>query len=141
MAKGAARRVIVVHSRDHARAALAAAGELGIAVTLASPPGFAAYGGAGYFVRMIAAAGEGLADVDHDAVLDCGDAAGHALGALREGVTCIAIRLPRERRDRLAEIAATYGAKIVAPVRGALDLAGEDDPAAACRVWLSRGGR
>ena len=90
---------------------------------------------------MIAAAREGLADVEHDAVLDCGDGTGHALTALREGVTSIAIRLPTERRARLAEIAATYGAEIRSPVRGALDLHGEDDPRAACRAWLARGGR
>ena len=132
---------VIVHSRDHARAALTAARDLGVAVVLASPPGFAAYGGAGLFARMIATAREGLEDVAHDAVLDCGDGAGHAQAALREGVTSIAVRLPKERRGRLAEIAATYGAEIRGPVRGALDLLGEADPAAACRAWLVRGRR
>jgi fructose/tagatose bisphosphate aldolase len=136
-----ATRAVIVHSRDHARAALTAARDLDVAVILASPPGFAAYGGAGFFARMITAAREGLEDVRYDAVLDCGDGAGHALAALREGVTAIAIRLPAERRARLAEIAATYGAEIRAPVRGGLDLLREDDPAAACRAWLAGGGR
>jgi len=136
-----ARRAVIVHSRGHARAALSAARDLGTEVILASPPGFAAYGGAGFFAHMIATAREGLEDVPHDAVLDCGSGAGHALAALREGVTSIAIRLPKERKKRLAEIAATYGAEIRSPIRGALDLLGEDDPVATCRAWLSRGRR
>jgi fructose/tagatose bisphosphate aldolase len=129
---------VVVHSLDHARAALAAARDLGIPVILVSPPAFAAYAGAGFFERMIAAAREGFEDVEMTAVLDCGSAAGHALAALRTGVNVVAIRLGSQDHERMAEIAASYGATVVRPIVGAFDMAVADDPQAGCRAWLAR---
>ncbi len=121
----------------HARAALAAAAALDVSVTLISPRNFAAYGGAAYFVAMIRAAAEGSADVRYCAVLDCGRAAGHALAAFREGVACVSVRLPKDRRTRLQAIAKAYRAEVISPIRGGLDLAGAEDPERTCRAWLA----
>jgi len=131
---------IVVHCLAHAEAALAAAADRGIVVTLVSPPRAAASLGAAVFREMIA-----LADARHPgcragAVLDCGDDAALALNALRRGVTAIRLDdgIDREVRRRIADIAAQSGAEIDEDDSPVLDLADIPDPAAACRDWLSR---
>ncbi len=49
-------RIIVFHTLEHARAALAAALEADVAVTLRSAPGAAAYAGTGYLKAIADAA-------------------------------------------------------------------------------------
>ena len=135
---GARRRAIVVHGMDHARAALAAATELDVAVRLLSAPGAAAFAGALWFERLFAEARREFPDAECDAVLDCGDSAGLALGALRQGLPLIRFHGPKAVAGRLAAIAKRHGAALD-PGRGAaLDLAHADDPLDACRGWLGK---
>lgn len=132
-------RAVIVHGRDHARAAAAAAAELGVAVRLRSAPGAAAYAGTLWFLGVVDRARSDYPDARIEAVLDCGDQPGTALAALRQGATMIRLEGPKAVRDRVAAIAAQYGAQIDIDRRKALDLFGIKDPEAACRAWLARG--
>ncbi len=131
---------IVFHSLAHARAALAAAAEAGVAVTLQSAPGAAAYAGAGYLKAIADRAAAEHADVDCAAVIDCGADAGIAMAALRIGWRTVAFSGPAKVRRKLADIAEQMGARLVADeadAREALDLLDVADADAACREYLS----
>ncbi len=127
---------IMIHSLADARAALAAANALGVAVTLVSAPGAAAYGGAGWFARVVEIAAAEHPDVKMTAILDCDDAAGHVLGALRAGLRRVRFSGGGEVAAKLAEIARGYGALLVQDEIEAFDPRGEKDPAEACRRFL-----
>ncbi len=129
---------IVVHQPAHAEAALVAAEELERPVVLLSPPGAAAFMGAAYFQAMIADAMNAHPGVAVTAVLDCGDAAGLALGALRQGIGAVCFRGAPEVAARLREIAKQGRALVFEARPEALDLAGEDAAEGACRKWLGR---
>ena len=131
------RRPIIVHHLEHAVAALGAAKALGVPVTLRSAPGAAAYLGAAVFRDMIAAALSEVPGVEARAVLDCGDAPGHALNALRQGVPAVRLEAPAEVRARVGDIARQLGAALDEDAAPALDLLDADDPGAASREWLA----
>ncbi len=126
----------VIHSLAHATAVLATADALGVPVTLLSAPSGAAYAGPGWFRAVAEQACAAYPGVAVTAVLDCGDMAGHALAALREGV--MAIRFDGDTADKIADIAGQYGALGIAERPEALDLAAvaERDMMAACTTWL-----
>ena len=129
---------IVIHGLGHAEAALAAAAELGVAVTLLSAKGAAGYAGPSWFRAVVAEARAAHPEVDATAVLDCGDMPGYALAALRDGAPVI--RFSGDTADKIADIAAQYGARVIAGRPGALDLADVErarrDLIRACREWL-----
>jgi hypothetical protein len=129
-------RAIIVHDLANALAALAAADELGVAVTLTSAPGAANYLGPGYFSAMIEAARESHPDAIFEAVLDCGEAPGLALAALRQGIAAVRLRAPRKTLAKVAEIATAHGALLNPKTGPALDLEGEPDGRGACLDWL-----
>jgi fructose/tagatose bisphosphate aldolase len=130
------RRAIIVHGLEDARAALAAAAELGVPVTLRSAPGAAAYLGAQIFREIIETARAEYPGVDAVGVLDCGEDAGFALAALRNGVERVRVDLPAETRARVADIARQHGAALDDDPVSALDLLDCDTPAERCRKWL-----
>lgn len=128
---------IVIHSLAHARAALVAATELDLPVTLTSAPGAAAYLGAPVFREMVAAAEREFPDADVTALLDCGDDAGLALNALRHGLKVIRLKAADPVLARVADIAGQLGATLdPTPDAPALDLLEAADPRQACRDWL-----
>ena len=129
-------RAVIVHTLAHCRAALAAAAALGVKVTLLSAPGAASYLGGGYWKAMIDEARSDCPGADALAVLDCGEHAGHALAALRQGVEAVRFHGKPEAADRIADIARKSGAALVERTPRALDLLDEPDPEAACRDWL-----
>jgi fructose/tagatose bisphosphate aldolase len=131
------RRAVIVHSLDHALAALAAADGLGVAVTLRSAPGAAAYLGASVFRDMVAEAALRFPGVPLAAVLDCGGDPGLALNALRQGIKALRLDAPRDVRRRVADIAAQKGAVLDEDLGPALDLFAVDDAEATCRAWLA----
>ena len=133
-------RAIIVHSLDHAKAALSAAAELGVPVTLLSAPGAAAYLGAAVFREMIAEASRVHPRVALTAVLDCGDNPGLALNALRRGVKVVRLEAPADVRSRVADIAAQSGAALDDGGDGALDLLDTVDFRGACLAWLAAAG-
>ncbi len=130
-------RAIVIHSLHHARAAVSAAAEAGAPVTLMSGTGAGSYAGAAWFREVVAAATVEHPEVPVEAVLDCGDAAGHALAALRAGVKAIRYTGPPETARRVADIAEQSGAVLIQDECEVLDLLRVADPDAACRDWIA----
>lgn len=128
---------IIVHSLEHAKAALEAALEMDVEVTLISPPGAAASLGATVFRDMIAGAAESYPAARFQAVLDCGGEPGLALGALRHGIKGVRISQGPELSEKLADIAEQRGAFVYTDKGDELDLYGMSDPVAACRAWLT----
>ncbi|MSO88816.1 MAG: hypothetical protein EXQ89_02395 [Rhodospirillaceae bacterium] len=130
-------RAIIVHTIDHARAALGAAAELGVTVTLLSPPGAAGYAGIGYFHKTIELAAAEHPNVAFSAILDCAAEAGRVLAAFRRGVKCVRFHGAATVAVKLAAIGAQSGATLASRTPRALDLRWVEDPAAACRAWLA----
>jgi len=133
---GIAPRAVVVHSLDHARCALAAARTLRTPVALRSAEGAARYAGAGWFAAMIRQAKREFPDVAFTASLDCGDDAGYAMSAFREGIALVRVRTSKQVRDKLASIARKSGAKLDEDRAPALDLLSLTNPDAALCDWL-----
>ncbi len=129
--------MIIIHNIADARAALAAAADVGRPVILVSAPGAAAYLGAAVFREMVAAAARDMPGADVTAMIDCGEDAGLALNALRHGLTAIRLRAGAAAMAAVADIAAQMGAIIDPDPEGpALDLLDRPDAPAACRAWL-----
>lgn len=93
------------------REALARARAEGRRIAIASIPDGAAAAGALWFAEIAATLRAEFPDTLADAILDCGDAPGTALGALRAGATTLAYSGPDP--ERLAQIAAVSGTRIV----------------------------
>lgn len=127
----------IVHSLDHARAALTAARAAAAPVLLVSAPGAAGYAGCGYFEAMIRRAMTEQPGVAATALLDCGEEPGLVLGAIRHGLKAVRFAGPDEVFAKLADIARQAGAVVVASTPPALDLLGLPDPERACRDWLA----
>jgi len=101
-------REAVIASLDDAIAALRQGGP----VRLRSIPFSSTSLGAAGFLAIIKAARKAVPDVESEAVLDCGDAPGHALGALRLAADAVSLTAPDDVLAKLAEIAAQTGARI-----------------------------
>jgi hypothetical protein len=133
-----AERFIVIHSLGDARAALEAAVSLGTRVTLASAPGAGAYAGPGWFKAVIETARGEFPAAEFSHVLDCGDAAGMVLAALRQGLPRVRFTGPAAAAARLADIAAQCNAALErGPLAPALELLDQPDPASLCRAFLA----
>ncbi|MHB1219426.1 MAG: hypothetical protein ACYC1L_14625 [Alphaproteobacteria bacterium] len=117
-------------------AALEAAGEAGTPVTLLSPPEFAAYGGAGFFNAIVRRARAKAPTAKSEAVLDCGNAPGLVLGALRAGAEAVRFGGRSSVRKKIAAIAAAHGARLLTVRPRALDLLDAADARTACHAWL-----
>jgi len=133
-----AERTIIVHSLEHARAAVGAAASLGIAVTLASAPGAAATVGPLWFAEVVSLAAAEHSDTQVSAMLDCGASPGQVLAALRQGIVRVRFTGRASAAAKLTAIARRQGAEIVRGRLKALDLLDVDDPEGACRNWLAR---
>jgi hypothetical protein len=122
----------VVHHLEQARAALAAAAELGCAIELRSAPGAACYAGVGYLKAL----GD---EVGHELLIDCGDDAGLVMAALRTGCRRIAFSGNAELGRRLSDMAEQLGTALVVEtqVPEVVILQPEDDPGAILRARLS----
>lgn len=134
---------VIVHSLDHARAALRAARALKTPLTLESAVGAAGNWGTGAWVALIRRVREEFSDIAFDTVLDCADDWGYALSALRAGAEAIRVTGPPDVIAKIAAIAAAKGAKVANETGDSLDLAPfiGDDPAEVERkvhTWLGR---
>ena len=132
--------VIVFHTLDHARAALAAAAAADAPVTLRSAAGAVAYAGAGYLKAIADAAAKDQPTARVTWVIDCSADAGTALGALRAGWKNLRFSGPDSLCEKLADIAAQQDAALVDEAVGetVLDLLDRHDPLAACRDLLAK---
>ena len=113
---------------------------LDVAVELRSQPGAAATMGPLWFQQMMAEVEAEFSDLSIDGILDCGDAPGYALAALRQGLKHIRLSASRATLRKIEEIARRCAARVETRLTPALDLAWEVDIEAACRAWMSRDG-
>jgi hypothetical protein len=122
---------VVVHGLADIRTAL----QPGLSVTLLSAPGAALYAGAGWWRALMATAEAEAPGRELIDILDCADAAGRALEALRAGQSLLVLLACPGRTD-IATIACSLGAHLLAARPPALDLA---EPGAARRLagWLA----
>lgn len=126
-----------VHGIGEARTALSVARHLGKRVIVVSAPGAAGHAGAGWWAALTATLRAEFPDMDVIAVLDCGEAPGHVLAALRAGCTDIGFTGPDDVTARLSDIAGQAGARIHRPIEGTLDLRGIRRTRDAVTAWLT----
>lgn len=127
----------MVHDLDHARAALAAASGLGIAVLLLTAPGAVRHGGPAYLKAVIDRAAEGFPSAQWSALIDCGDRPGDVFASLDAGWRRLAFNGAPEAARRLGEIVAARGARLEALPTASRDLGRATDPRSASRAWLA----
>ncbi|OAN45647.1 hypothetical protein A6A04_07070 [Paramagnetospirillum marisnigri] len=104
--------MIRVATLDQARAALTEAPP-GAAVLLFSPPAAALSLGVGWWRALERALRHDYPDRNFEAVLDCGPAPGHALEAIRAGVTAVMLDAPPNVLEAVADIATASGARVL----------------------------
>jgi len=122
---------VAVHDLAQARAALEAAGELGVPIALVTAPGLVAMAGVGFCVALEEALGRPL-------LIDCGSEPGTALAALRAGARRLLLAGAPAARGKLEDIARQLGACLLAaPPAPLLTLAPGQDPRAALRRVLA----
>lgn len=126
--------IILFLSLDHARAAVTAAAELNIPITLQSAPGAAAHAGVGFLKAVVDEAGTS------EAIIDCGADIGTAMAALRAGWTRLVFSGDEVMAAKLADMAFQVDATVTTgdPSAATLDLLDVADPLDACRDFLSR---
>jgi hypothetical protein len=103
----------VVHSLAHAVAVLQAVVEVGRPVLLLSAAGAGLSVGAGWWRETIVAARIAVPEARAASLLDCGDDAGAAQGALRAGVEAIVFTGRADVVERLADIARRRGGRVL----------------------------
>jgi len=130
---------IVVHDLSDALAALQAAKACACAVTLISGPDAAGYAGALWWQSLIEEALGQVPGLEVTAILDCGDAPGQVMAALRQGVGPLVFTGDEDSRARLSAMAEARGTKIRAKRPAALDLLDIVDKEGTCRRWLEGG--
>ncbi|CAO3420597.1 hypothetical protein [Azospirillum endophyticum] len=138
-------RPILVRSLGDALAAAAAAASAGVGLALMAPPA----GGALWLLGLMERARQAHPGLEVTGLLDCGDRAGEAQGALTAGVPHLLFTGHPEAVKRLAVIAGNGGATLLTACPQSLDLAayrsegrGSHRPAlleALCRDWLTGG--
>ncbi len=120
---------VTVHGLAQARAAVAAAGPRG--VLLLSARGAGGFAGAPWFLGVVGAAGGSVA------ALDCADAPGAALAALRAGARIVVLDAACPAFAAVAAAAGEAGALLLPERPESLDLAGFDPRRRADRARLS----
>ncbi len=111
---------VVVHGLADARIALG----IGAPVMLLSAPGAALYAGCGWWRALITHARAEFADAIMIDALDCADASGLALAALRIGQHVVVLVPDAPGWAAVAAIAGACGGLVLADRPPALDLAG-----------------
>jgi hypothetical protein len=102
--------MILIRDWRTTEAALQAARAAGAAPVLVTPEGAASFYGAGYLAALQERARTEFPDVAFTLIVDCGDAAGHALACLRAGVKTISME---PMNEKIADIARQMGAELV----------------------------
>lgn len=113
----------IVHGLDDACTVLA----LGAPVTLLSAPGAAEYAGCGWWLALLRQAGCACPGTTFTDLLDCADASGQALAALRIGQSRLVLRPTAAGWDAVAAIAVGQGGLVLPQAPPALDMADRRD--------------
>ncbi len=127
---------VIVHGLDDVRAALAP----GQRLLLLSAHGAALYAGVGWWMALMRAARAEFPGVAGADILDCADAPGRAMEALRAGQTAIRLDRACPAWPRVAAVARDLGADLLAERPPALDLAAHG-AVRRLPVWLETGWR
>ncbi len=131
--------VVTVHGLAGAKAALAAAGPRG--VLLLSALGAGGFAGPAWFLEVVVQAAAAHPGVTHLAALDCADAPGTALAALRAGVRLVVLDGACPAFAAVRAAAAECGAQVLPARPPSLDLATLDlcrrDDLARLAAWLA----
>lgn len=135
-----AARVILVHTLEHACAALEAACDTSLRVTLQSAPAAACYAGSLYLLTLFQKAQARFPAAQARFILDCGEAGAEAVEAMRMGHRAIRSSAPPELAEKLADIARQLGCEIATGEYSALDPLrrenGREPLKDACKKWL-----
>ncbi len=130
---------VIIHGLAQARWALSKAGPAG--VLLLSAPGAAGYAGAAWFLAVVTRARQDFAHARCGAALDCGDAPGLALGAIRAGVRTVILDPSCPAFAAVAAAAEEARAALWDAAPEALDIGGLDPKRRADQArlaaWLS----
>jgi hypothetical protein len=118
---------VIVHGLKDARRAL----EPRLPVTLLSAPGAALYAGCLWWQKLLE-----QVEFKGTALLDCADAPGRALEALKLGLGGIVLNCPQASFAVVAEIAAAQGAFLLSQAPPALDL-GQCGANRRLEAWLT----
>lgn len=133
---------VTVHAAAEAALALSLAGERG--VLLLSAPGAAGFLGPAWFLGIVAAARETVPGVLHKPVLDCADAPGQALAALRAGLRELVLDSACPAFSQVAAAAEEVGGRLRTRRPASLDLGLLDVTRAGARArlaaWLAGAG-
>jgi hypothetical protein len=124
------RPAFIVHGWKHVAAVLEIARQQRRAVLLVTPVGASYSSGVGFWSAIQARIAALYADIDVRLAVDCDDAPGHVLAALRVGLKWLVFRGNDAARRRLLDIAGQSGAEMIAPPDDALDLLGIARPQA-----------
>ena len=110
---------VIVHGLEHACAALAP----GLPVTLLSAPGLALAGGCGWWQALVRKARQAAPNTPFADILDCADAPGMAMAALRLKQGILRLDGTSPAFPAVARAAAAQGAVLLPSAPPALDLA------------------
>lgn len=124
---------VVVHGADDVRTALSA----GLPVTLLSGRGAALYAGCAWWRELVKLARQASPLATIADALDCSDAAGRALEAMRIGQPCLILSLSSPGFAAVAAMAEARGLLLLRERPAALDLA-ERGAARRLDAWLRR---
>jgi fructose/tagatose bisphosphate aldolase len=131
-----ARRVIIIHTLEHARAALEAASEARMPVIVQSAPDAIHYAGSLYLLTLFRQARHSVPDADAIFILDADAAAAEAISAMQMGHTHLRSNAQSGLAGKISDIAAQLGVVMIAGEYEALDLLRHHDAKEACRKWL-----
>jgi hypothetical protein len=109
---------VIVHGRSDIDRVLAH----GRPVTLLSAPGAGIYGGCLWWRALVGSIRDARPGPEIRAVLDCADASGQALAAIRTGLDGLVLYLDAPGRERVAVIAANRGILLLDRAPPALDM-------------------
>ena len=125
---------VIIHDIGHARAAFRAAAEADCELSLLTPPGGARYAGPVFYREIVRQTARERPEVRYQIILDCGNDAALALGALGNGWTQLVLGGKNKVGAKIRDVAGRMGATILRRAPTALDLSQVSDPASACRT-------
>jgi len=129
----------IIHDLSHALAVGKASMDLNVPVIVRSAPGLATTLGPEAFLAIIEETKRACPDALVLGILDCGDQAGTAIGALRRGVKRISVDPEAPALDKISDIAGQLDAGVVTAAETALDLLDVDDMDRAIRQHITDG--
>lgn len=104
---------IVVHDAADVAASARRAKDRGVALTLLTAPDACDYAGPDVLLAMVRHGLAAVPGADAVAVIDCADAAGRAMAALRAGWKHVLFTGPADVAAKLAAIAQAHGARLL----------------------------